>query len=421
MITPSYGLTSTERVLPRMALDFTTGVLDPRVTVARALNTATRVNASGFIEIVNANLPRFDYDPITLAPKGLLIEESRTNLLRYSAQLEIGAWGKTRATITANATVAPDGASTADKIVEDATASSTHFITQVIAFTAGTTYVLSAYVKADERNWFDFQLPSSIMGTIRNAFFDVSNGTLGTVTSGVTAAITFAGSGWYRCSLTFTPTASASVSFAFLLADADNSISYSGDGTSGLFVWGAQLEAGAFATSYIPTTTTSLTRNADTVAMTGTNFSDWYNSTQGTFSAQYSVVVNSTFVFSAVNSATPTTEVMYLRYVGSQHQGITVTGGATVSTVFDGTGLNVVNNVKTAFAYKASAYGIRTNGGALSGVNSNTTSGALPSGINKLVIGANQTGTAAFLNGCIAKLNYYNISLLNAELSAVSK
>ena len=87
MITPAYAPTATERVLPRMALDFTTGVLDSRVTVARSLNTATRVNSSGLIEIVNANLPRFDYDPVTLAAKGLLIEELRTNLLVYSEQL----------------------------------------------------------------------------------------------------------------------------------------------------------------------------------------------------------------------------------------------------------------------------------------------------------------------------------------------
>ena len=84
MITPAYSPTATERVLPRMALDFTTGVLDPRVTVTRALNTATRVNSSGLVEIVNANLPRFDYDPVTLAPKGLLIEEARTNLFFQS-------------------------------------------------------------------------------------------------------------------------------------------------------------------------------------------------------------------------------------------------------------------------------------------------------------------------------------------------
>ena len=71
-------------ITPSFALNFTTGVLDSRVTLTRALNTATRVNSSGVIETVNANLPRFDYDPVTLVPKGLLIEEQRTNLGVYS-------------------------------------------------------------------------------------------------------------------------------------------------------------------------------------------------------------------------------------------------------------------------------------------------------------------------------------------------
>jgi hypothetical protein len=81
MMTSSYSITATERVLPRLALDFTTAVLDPRVTFTRSGATATRVNASGFIETMAANTARFDYDPMTLAPKGMLVEESRTNLV----------------------------------------------------------------------------------------------------------------------------------------------------------------------------------------------------------------------------------------------------------------------------------------------------------------------------------------------------
>jgi hypothetical protein len=396
-----------------MALDFTTGVLDPRVTVTRASNTATRVNSSGLIEIVNANLPRFDYDPITLAPKGLLIEESRTNLLRYSAQLEIGAWGKTRATVTANATVAPDGASTADKIVEDTTASSTHFITQVIAFTAGTTYVLSAYVKADERNWFDFQLPSSIMGTIRNAFFDVSNGTLGTVTSGVTAAITFAGNGWYRCSVTFTPTASGSVSFAFLLADADNSISYSGDGTSGLFVWGAQLEAGAFATSYIPTVASQVTRNPDVVSMTGTNFSDWYSQDEGAFNCVYdTAIISGTGFALGVNDAS-LNNYLKIGVTSGNVDGRYRTPSSDVSLLRGAYTPNVVNSV--CFGYKNLSFACASKGAA---VGTNTT-GSVTNVMSQLNIGS--VNGLVQINGHVQKISYWPQRILNAEVQAFSK
>ena len=84
MITPAYAPTATERVLPRLALDFTTAIADTRVTTSRAANTATRFNASGLIEIVNANLPRFDFSPTALVCQGQLIEEARTNLFLNS-------------------------------------------------------------------------------------------------------------------------------------------------------------------------------------------------------------------------------------------------------------------------------------------------------------------------------------------------
>ena len=206
-------------------INFSAGsTLDSRVTFSRGTN-ATLVDSTG---------------KITYAP---------ANLLLQSQDFDTASWSKTRTTVTANATVAPDGTSTADKLVEDTTASSTHFTAQSANYTAGTTYTLSVSVKAAGRNWFDIQLPAALMGTIRNAFFDVSNGTVGTVTSGVTAAIVSIGNGWYRCSVKFTPTASVGTGSAFLLANADNSISYTGDGTSGIFIWGAQLEPVTYQTT----------------------------------------------------------------------------------------------------------------------------------------------------------------------------
>ena len=119
MITPSFALTATERVLPRMALDFTTATLDSRVKFTRAANTATVINSSGFVAAINADLPRFDYNPVTLACKGLLIEEARTNLFLYSAEFDNAYWTKTRSSITANATISPEGSLTGDKLVEN--------------------------------------------------------------------------------------------------------------------------------------------------------------------------------------------------------------------------------------------------------------------------------------------------------------
>jgi hypothetical protein len=287
MITPSYGLTATERVLPRMALDFTTATLDPRVTFTRSGDTATVINSSGNIAPINADLPRFDFDPITLLCKGLLIEEARTNLFLYSAEFDNIYWGKIRSSITANATISPDGASTGDKLVENLD-NGTHLIVRTETTTNTSANTWSIYAKASERPSINIVVrEGTTFLRSSNATFNLSAGTVGAVSnaggSSATAAIENAGNGWYRCSLTITLGGVDTNSQALFQLNNGSVSSYQGDGTSGIFIWGAQLEAGAFATSYIPTTTTSLTRNADNVSMTGTNFSDWYNASEGNF------------------------------------------------------------------------------------------------------------------------------------------
>jgi hypothetical protein len=230
MLTPAYALTATERVLPRMALDFTTGVLDPRVTVARLLDTATRVNSSGLIEIVNANLPRFDYDPVTLAAKGLLIEESRANKLLQSNFA--ASWSSTGSpTVTLNAAVSPDGTTNATQITSSP-GGVFRAVFQDVATTAAA-HTFSIYLK-------------SATGTNQTMriWADTS--------PSLSAAITVTPQ-WQRFTVSGTTNTTARVQIGV-------------DGSANAFdvyAYGAQLETGAFATSYIPTTTTSLTRNAD--------------------------------------------------------------------------------------------------------------------------------------------------------------
>jgi hypothetical protein len=228
MITPSYGLTATERVLPRMALDFTTATLDPRVTFTRSGDTATVINSSGNIAPINADLPRFDFDPITLLCKGLLIEEARTNLFLYSAEFDNIYWGKIRSSITANATISPDGASTGDKLVENLD-NGTHLIVRTETTTNTSANTWSIYAKASERPSINIVVrEGTTFLRSSNATFNLS---AGTVVGGVDTN-----------------------SQALFQLNNGSVSSYQGDGTSGIFIWGAQLEAGAFATSYIPTT-----------------------------------------------------------------------------------------------------------------------------------------------------------------------
>ena len=299
MITPAFAITATERVLPKLALDFTTASLDSRITFTRttgASNPATYIDSSGVITAATNNQPRFDYDPVTLVCKGLLIEESRSNIIIYSEDFSVANWSKTRASVTANATTAPDNAVTADKLVEDTTASNNHGIGQFVnAPAANSTVTATIYIKAAGRNFAQIRLmdnAANVNGGQNqyNIAVNLSDGSVGTTYSAGSPinpsyTVTNAGNGWWRCSLTLTKKGDAvRTDLTIYPWTSNNAVSnpaYTGDGTSGLYIWGAQLEAGAFATSYIPTTTAALTRNADVATMTGTNFSDWWQAGKG--------------------------------------------------------------------------------------------------------------------------------------------
>lgn len=167
--------------------------------------------------------------------------EALVNLLTYSEQFDNAAWIKTRASILANNTLSPRGDASADKLVEDTTASSTHHASEYAQFTLGFNYTFSVYMKAAERGWCWLSCGSTAFGTTRGAYFDISTGQVGGVSAGVTARIESVGDGWYRCSIDRAATATGSGSLFVMLAAGDGVANYSGDGTSGIYVWGADI------------------------------------------------------------------------------------------------------------------------------------------------------------------------------------
>lgn len=332
MITPTYAPTAQASILPRLALDFTTGTLDPRVAVAREANTATRTNSSGAIELVNANLPRFDYNPSTLVCNGLLIEVSRTNLLLNSLI---------------------DGS---------------NLSTQSVTVTAQA-YTLSFY------------------GT---GSVDISGAHTATV----------AGVGAYpnRKTYTFTPTAG---SCTFTVT---GSVRY------------AQLEAGSFATSFIPTAGTSVLRNADIPTMTGANFSSWYNASEGAFTFEYNQPFNlsDNTAMLAFTDGTNSNAIMLLTETTPRARLFIDSSGSNVANIAAGNmTLNAVN--RQTSSYKVNDFRMAVNGAAPQ----QDAFGAVPVGINQLQIGSRPTGLQ--WTGYARKLFYYPQALLNAELQAFSK
>lgn len=410
MITPSFSLTATERVLPKLALDFTTAILDPRVTFTRttdATHPATYTNNSGVITAATNNQPRFDYDPVTLVCKGLLIEESRANICLYSEQFNAASWGVVSASVSPNQTTAPDGTLTADKLISDNGVAGS--IRQGITIST-VTYTSSIYAKAAEFSWFYLSRNGS------GAYFNLGTGAVGTVTAGYTASITPVGNQWYRCSITWTEATGGSQYAVRLYATNTNGSITNGDGTSGVYIWGQQLEAGAFATSYIPTTSAALTRNADVATMTGTNFSSWWNNSEGAFKVQaqcLNAAQATTFHIISANDGTGTNETR-LTFNSGLMYGVVASGGSNVAVL--STAITAANVNKEVLAYKVDSFASSVNGAAPA----TDSAGAVPVSLNTLIFGASSTNTF-YLNGWIGKVFYYPQRLINAETSAFSK
>jgi len=400
-----------------MLLDFLNPVLDPRITFSRGTG-ATRVNASGFIETVGTTTPRFDYDPVTLAPRGLLIEEARTNLLLRSDDWSNAAWSTSGATITANATASPDGTTNADALVEDAS-TGLHITQQFITFANATAYTVSVYIKAGSRTWVQVALPAAAFTASQGGFFNLSGaGSLGTVTGTPTArSITAVGNGWYRITVTATSTAAAGGNVAIVAASADGTTSYAGtNGSQALYAYGAQLEAGAFATSYIPTVASTVSRSADVATMTGTNFSTWYNQSEGTFAVNYDqIAAASTQVKALAIASDGTSNNRVYGYVsGSAGPTLLVTNGGVAQANPNNAAIASGPVIRSAFCYKLNDFAIVTDGGAAA----TDTSGTVPSTADRLDIGCFGTGTQA--NGHIRAIAYYNTRLPNTSLQTLT-
>ena len=371
--------------------------------------------------------PRLDYDPVTLAAKGLLVEETRTNLLQRSQELGT-TWSPTRATVSSDvtATTAPDGSNTADKLVEDNTASASHFLTSSsVSFVDTRVYTFSIYAKSAERTQFGFNMSATVAG-ISPAIFDLSSETVVSAGSFTNPTITPVGNSWYRCTGTITATGTDSAGVIVRLVSGGSTI-YDGDNTSGIYLWGAQLEEGSFATSYIPTAASTVTRNADVASVGTSQFP--YNATEGTLVVSASTVNNQNIsaYFAHLASAAAGTGYGSSHAIfkggssgiaaGQKVKGITYDDAniATGEVVTSGDINTAV--IKVAYAFGANDFRASVNGDSVI----SDTGGAMPSAATVLMLGAIRLGAAGYyLSGHIRQLTYIPRKLSNAELIARS-
>ena len=258
---------------------------------------ATRVNSEGLIELVSTNVPRLNYpliDGVVSGCPSLLLEPQRTNFQRES-EYSTG-WISEGATLTNNEAISPDGTLNASKI----TAIATNFAHKgyppfVSGIVSGQPYTATVFMKSEEYS----------ISYIRDGYsgyyviFDLDNGTVLSQVS-ATGSITYYGNGWYRCSATMnTVAANFRMDTGILESSSQNpSTSWLGDGTSGVYLWGAQLEAGSYPTSYIPTSGSIATRSAETCNNAGDV--NTFNDSEGVLFAEISALANTVPTYTSI-------------------------------------------------------------------------------------------------------------------------
>lgn len=347
-----------------------TSILDSRIAFTRS-TTGTYFDNTGALQTAAIDTARFDHDPVTLAAKGLLIEEARTNLALRSADLSNATWTKGSTTVSG------------EEITQTAPNAEVY---QTVTVTASTTYTFSFWAKR---------------GTATDLKYCVYNNSGATFPVADTSYYSQINSStWTRVAVTFTtPVGCTSIRIYPTRSG--------GNGTAS--IRRLQLEAGAFATSYIPTAGSTVNRAADIASMTGSNFSGWFNASEGTFIVEADSIGSGTRpVISAddntanerINLYTSTLDPKMLIVDGGVSQADIDAGSITAATAF-----------KLGAAFKLNDCAVSVGGGA----EVTDTSATIPT-VDRLRIGADQAGN--YLNGHVKAITFYASRLPLAVLTA---
>jgi hypothetical protein len=348
-----------------------------RASIARAYIPTTTAAVYG---------PRFDHDPVTLASRGLLIEEGRTNLLTQSESWQTGAsfTGPSAPTVTLDTTNAPDGALTADTLTGStgtATDGSVTSTWRLPTVSSSTAYTFSIYVRS--------------LGIATKAEIRIRDNSTGASAQTLDTTLT---SSWKRLSVTAT-TGSTTTSIRCIIQNTDGPIA----------IWGAQLEAGSFPTSYIPTTTGTLARGADMCSITGGDFSGIWNGADATMFFRGSRIANQTGQTNwDLSSGTSATSIASDR--GATTERIVANAVGIMAT----SAFSTLAEYKTAAALKTSDYAVSFNGASAI-----TSSSAFVLTLDRMTIGMTRNG-AGHINGWVHSLRLYKKRLPNAKLQALT-
>jgi hypothetical protein len=397
-----------------LSLDFTTmgGVLDPRLTFTRASTVATYINSSGYVATATTNAPRFDYSPTNIGePRGLLIEGTSTNPILYSQDFSQATWSKSNATVTAP-TTAPDGTTTA-YLLTSTTAGGV--ISQTHAATGNATSTYSIYVKQGTAAYCDLYIYDPTAPATRlNVRFTFATKVF-TVTVGSNAVYQELTNGWFRISATCTALSATNNIISYLY------VGFAVAGTT-YYGWGAQLEAGSGASSYIPTGASQVTRAVDTaIIAAGTNFSSWYTGgTTGTFVSNWYGSASSSTARSVIATSDVDDKHLHL-YQTASALTLRLADFSALATVTTANNLTANALTKGAFSYAGTATSLCLNGGTVA---TNTLGFSVAPTFLSIggpsTTGTTITDTSVMLNNSIRTIKYYPTRLTDAQIKDIT-
>ena len=412
---------------PSLLLDFINRRrLDSRITFTRA-SSATYFDANGVLQTAGNDVPRFDFDPATFAPRGLLIEEQRTNSIRNNTMQ--GAVAGTPGTMP---TYWSSPSSTGGLTRELVGTGVSNGITYIDIRYSGTATVTGALVIQPENG--TAVVAATGQSWSASAWWAIAGGSTANIT-GLSQRVTgrSAAGGLLEntdTSVTLSATltryvASRTMANASTARVTNDLILNVGAGATidiTLRIGLPQLEQGAFATSVIPTTTAAVTRSGDTASMTGANFSSWFNASEGTFVCGF-----------FINQVAATSRVALHACKTTSLAGVLLLVASNDRVAFDiyddansyqgaGGSLPVVNNstVVVAGAYKTNDASSSFNVNGTLNTPSTDSAVTLATGLDRLTIGGRQSNSVGLLNGHIRRIAYYPSRLTNAQLQALT-
>ena len=367
-------------------------------------SSATRVGSNGLIQDVASNLPRIDY---TGGVGSWKFEPQRTNLIIRSENYGHAAWSTFQSTIllSQNNTLTNQNDAT---LLYPSITSSYASLFDANDLTSGI-YTFSVFAKASGKNFLC--IDDTIGG---KNWFNLSNGTLGTINSSYTANIENYSGGWYRCSVTNNSNATFNYTAVYLVTDTDNSLAITANGTDGILLFGSQTEAGSYPTSYIISNSGSATtRLADVANNAGS--SDLINSTQGVLYAEISALADDgTFRGISLSDGTYSNRCV-LRYGGSSNR-VNVLIQSNGSNVFDNNFIltNIKDFNKIAVKWNTNNFSLFVNGNEVA----TNTSGAAPTGLSQLQF-ADSINNSVFFFGKTKSVAVFKEALTDLELECL--